>query len=164
MEEEQKFEDEMSAHADKMDAVLNEQSSKILKLRSIASRHDVKVIQDNGGLDLFVPSSMNNDVAGKLSRQVGALDRALQNKFSEYENLSRKDARLYGSQWTSIYNGVISNNKLMYKELFDSVDENKWKKKIGTLKLVDRFRLGRNGFITVQVQILLPIHGEHNMI
>ena len=98
MEEEQKFEDEMSAHADKMDAVLNEQSSKILKLRSIASRHDVKVIQDNGGLDLFVPSSMNNDVAGKLSRQVGALDRALQNKFSEYENLSRKDARLYGSQ------------------------------------------------------------------
>lgn len=26
------------------------------------------------------------------------------------------------------------------------------------LELVDRFRLGRNGFITVQVQILLPIH------
>lgn len=38
------------------------------------------------------------------------------------------------------------------------------KKKIGMLELVDRFRLGRNGFITVQVQILLPIHGEHNMI
>jgi hypothetical protein len=34
---------------------------------------------------------MSNDVAEKLSREVGALDRALQNKFSEYENLSRKD-------------------------------------------------------------------------
>jgi hypothetical protein len=38
------------------------------------------------------------------------------------------------------------------------------KKKIGMLELVDRFRLGRNGFITVQVQILLPIHGKNNMI
>ena len=32
------------------------------------------------------------------------------------------------------------------------------------LELVDRFRLGRNGFITVRVQILLPIHEENNMI
>lgn len=38
------------------------------------------------------------------------------------------------------------------------------KKKIGMLELVDRFRLGRNGFITVQVKILLPIHERNNMI
>jgi hypothetical protein len=70
---------------------------------------------------------MSNDVAEKLSREVGALDRALQNKFSEYENLSRKDIKLYDSNGTSINQGVISNNKEMYKQLFES--ENKTKKK-----------------------------------
>lgn len=101
---------------------------------------------------------MSNDVAEKLSREVGALDRALQNKFSEYENLSRKDIKLYDSNGTSINQGVISNNKEMYKQLFES--ENKTKKKIGTLKLVDRFRLGRNPFITVEVQIFYFVNSS----
>jgi hypothetical protein len=35
----------MFAHSEKIDVVLNEQTSKILKLHSIASRHDVKFIQ-----------------------------------------------------------------------------------------------------------------------
>ena len=50
LEETNKFIEEMSAHSDKMNTVLNEQTSKILKLHSIASRHDVKFIQENGGL------------------------------------------------------------------------------------------------------------------
>lgn len=45
LEESRKFIDEMFAHSEKMDVVLNEQTSKILKLHSIASRHDVKFIQ-----------------------------------------------------------------------------------------------------------------------
>lgn len=137
LEETNKFVEEMSAHSDKMNAVLNEQTGKILKLHSIASRNDVRFIQENGGLELSVPSSMSNDVAEKLSKEVGALDRALQNKFSEYDNLSRKDIRLYNSSGTTIYSGILSNNKLMYKELFESENSNiTKKKKIGTLKLV----------------------------
>ena len=129
LEETNKFIEEMSAHSDKMNTVLNEQTSKILKLHSIASRHDVKFIQENGGLELSVPSSMSNEVAEKLSKEVGSLDRALQNKFSEYDNLSRKDIRLYNSSGTTIYSGILSNNKLMYKELFESQKENIKKKK-----------------------------------
>jgi hypothetical protein len=154
LEENNKFLDEMSSHSDKMNAVLNEQTSKILKLHSIASRNDVRFIQEDGGLELSVPSSMGNDVAEKLSKEVGSLDRALQNKFSEYDNLSRKDIRLYNSSGTTIYSGIYSNNKIMYKELFESRNQditNNKKKKIGTLKLVDRFRLGRYRFITVEV-------------
>lgn len=129
LEENNKFLEEMSAHSDKMNAVLNEQTSKILKLHSIASRNDVQFIQENGGLELSVPSSMSNDVAEKLSKEVGSLDRALQNKFSEYDNLSRKDIRLYNSNGTTIYSSILSNNKLMYKELFESENENITKKK-----------------------------------
>ena len=36
--------------------------------------------------------------AQKLSKEIGALDRSIQNKFSEYRNLSSKDARLYESR------------------------------------------------------------------
>lgn len=93
---------------------------------------------------------MSNDVAEKLSKEVGSLDRALQNKFSEYDNLSRKDIRLYNSNGTTIYSSILSNNKLMYKELFESENENITKKKIGTLKLVDKFSLGRYRIITVE--------------
>jgi hypothetical protein len=132
LEENNKFLDEMSSHSDKMNAVLNEQTSKILKLHSIASRNDVRFIQEDGGLELSVPSSMGNDVAEKLSKEVGSLDRALQNKFSEYDNLSRKDIRLYNSSGTTIYSGIYSNNKIMYKELFESrnqdITNNKKKK------------------------------------
>lgn len=129
LEETHKFIEEMSAHSDKMNTVLDEQTSKILKLHSIASRYDVKFIQENGGLELSVPSSMSNDVAEKLSKEVGSLDRALQNKFSEYDNLSRKDIRLYNSSGTTTYSGVLSNNKVMYKELFESENSNITKKK-----------------------------------
>lgn len=129
LEENRKFIEEMYKHSEKMEAVLEEQTSKILKLRSIASRHDVKFIQENGSLELSVPSSMSDHVADKLSREVGALDRALQNKFSEYDNLSRKDIRLYDSKGTSINKGVITNNKEMYKQLFESENKTTKKKK-----------------------------------
>lgn len=101
VEETRKFNDEMFGHMFKMEDVLNEQSSKILQLSYIGSRNDVKFIQENGGLELSVPSSMTDNLANKLSNEVGALDRSLQNKFSEYENLSRKDVRLYDSRATS---------------------------------------------------------------
>jgi len=126
LEESRKFIDEMFAHSEKMDDVLNEQTSKILKLYSLASRNDVKFIQENGGLELSIPSNMSNEVAEKLSREVGALDRSLHNKFSEYENLSRKDIRLYDSNGTTIHEGVFSNNKLMYKDLFESEKKNRY--------------------------------------
>jgi hypothetical protein len=123
LEQIHRFNNEMSAHSEKMEGVLEEQESKILRLHSIASHHDVKFIQEYGGLELSVPSKMSNELAEKLSKEVGAIDRSLQNKFSEYENLSRKDIRLYDSLSTSVYKEIYSNNKKMYKELFES--ENK---------------------------------------
>ena len=62
---------------------------------------------------------MTDSEAAKLSKQVAAIDRGLQNKFSEYENLSRKEARLHDSTWVSPYIPIWENNKNMYKELFD---------------------------------------------
>lgn len=125
LEENKKFIDEKFRHSEKMDNVLNEQTSKILKLSSIASSNDVKYFQENGGLDLSVPSSMSNELAEKLSKEVGSLDRSLQNKFSEYENLSRKDIRLYNSLGTSTNKEVYYNNKQMYNDLFESENKNK---------------------------------------
>lgn len=98
LEEDRKYHAESHAHATKMDAVLSVQTSKIMELSSLASRNDVKLIQVNGGLELSIPANMTDDLAEKISKSVGALDRGLQNKFSEYENLSRKDVRLYNSQ------------------------------------------------------------------
>ena len=121
----ERFHDDMYAHSDKMGVVLNDQTSKILKLHSIASKNDIQYIQENGGLQLSVPNSMTDDVAEKLSREVGALDRALQNKFSEYNNLSRKDARLYNSNGSSIYNEIHLNNIKLYDDLFKSANKKK---------------------------------------
>lgn len=92
-----KFIDEQFRVGDKMWDVLDEQINKILKLDSIKSQKDVKFYQENGSLELSVPAKMSDTEANKLSKEVGALDRSLQNKFSEYNNLSRKDVRLYDS-------------------------------------------------------------------
>lgn len=92
-----KFIDEQFRVGDKMWDVLDEQSNKILKLGSIKSQKDVKFYQEDGSLELSVPEKMSDTEANKLSKEVGALDRSLQNKFSEYNNLSRKDVRLYDS-------------------------------------------------------------------
>ena len=68
----------------------------------------------------------------------------------------RKIPPMYTNQISHLLTLLGKNKKVTQtKEL---------KKKIGMLELVDRFRLGRNGFITVQVQILLPIRGRNNMI
>ena len=97
--------------------VLDEQINKILKLDSIKSQKDVKFYQENGSLELSVPEKMSDTEANKLSKEVGALDRSLQNKFSEYNNLSRKDVRLYDSMWSSTYKEIWDNNQVMYKVL-----------------------------------------------
>lgn len=91
------FNKEKSKVGDTMWDVLREQSDKVFKLFCIKIDNDVKYYQENGGLELSVPSDMSDAKAEKLSKQVGALDRSIQNKFSEYENLSRKDVRLYES-------------------------------------------------------------------
>ena len=77
--------------------VLSEQSDKILKLHSIKIWKGVEFYEVNRSLDLTVPVNMTDSEADKLSKEVRALDRALQSKFSEYNNLSRKHARLYQS-------------------------------------------------------------------
>lgn len=114
-----KFIDEQFRVGDKMWDVLDEQINKILKLGSIKSQKDVKFYQEDGSLELSVPEKMSDTEANKLSKEVGALDRSLQNKFSEYNNLSRKDVRLYDSMWSSTYKEIWDNNQVMYKELFE---------------------------------------------
>lgn len=97
IEENRKFIEEKFNTSHKMWNVLMEQSEKILKLHSIKSDKDVKFYQENGGLELSVSNNMTDANAEKLSKEVGALDRAIKkkNKFSKYQNLLKKDARLY---------------------------------------------------------------------
>lgn len=100
--------------------VLIEQSEKIFSLNSIKLNKDVKFLQENESLELSVPNSMTDAEAEKLSKEVGALDRALQNKFSEYQNLLRKDARLYDSKIALTCKDLWDDNQKKYKELFET--------------------------------------------
>lgn len=96
-EEDKLFNDEMFRVSEKMYNVLTEQEAKIFKLFDIRRLNNVQFFDEGGNLELSVPAGMTDSAAQNLSNQVGALDRALQNKFSEYNNLSRQDARLYDS-------------------------------------------------------------------
>ena len=62
--------------------VFMEQSEKILKLHSIKSDKDVKFYQENGGLELSVSNNMTDANAEKLSKEVGALNRAKKKKIN----------------------------------------------------------------------------------
>lgn len=104
---------------DKMGDVLEEQKIKIRRLHTMRLWKDVKFYEIDGSLEITVPTSMTDAEAEKLSKEVGALDRSLQNKFSEYRNLSGKDSRLYKSVWTSIHKPVWEGNQERYKELFE---------------------------------------------
>ena len=97
IEENDKFIQESSKIDEKMYNVVCDQEDKIFKLQTLKRVNDIKFIQENGDLELSVPSNMTDSEAAKLSKQVGALDRGLQNKFSEYENLSRKEAIYHDS-------------------------------------------------------------------
>lgn len=96
-EKNNKFLDEKYLVGEKMWDVLNEQTNKILKLHSIRRSNDVKFYEENGSLELTAPIKMTESYAKKVSKEIGVIDRSLQNKFSEYNNLSSKDARLYES-------------------------------------------------------------------
>lgn len=96
-EKNNKFLDEQHRVGGIMWDVLNEQTDKITKLRNIKNSKDVQFYEVDGNLDLSVPATMSDTEANKVSKEVGAIDRSLQNKFSEYNNLSSKDARLYDS-------------------------------------------------------------------
>ena len=47
------------------------------------------------------------------------------NKFSEYQNLLKKDARLYDSQLAPAYNDMCSINQKQYKDLFETEEKKK---------------------------------------
>jgi len=128
IEENRKFIEEKFNTSHKMWNVFMEQSEKIFKLHSIKSDKDVKFYQENGGLELSVSNNMTDANAEKLSKEVGALDRAIQNKFSEYQNLLKKDARLCDSQLAPAYNDMCSINQKQYKDLFETEEKkNKYK-------------------------------------
>lgn len=125
LEENRKFIEQQDKDLGKMFAVLEEQTDKLLKLSNLKTKHDIKLYQENEGLDLSVPKNMTDIEAQKLSKQVGALDRSLQNKFAEYRNLSNKDVRLYDSVWTSVTKGIWENNQKLYRELFEGNEDTK---------------------------------------
>lgn len=103
---------------EKMWNVLSEIDNKISKLLSIKSQRDVKFYQEHGALDISVPSNMTDTEAEKISKEVGALDRSIQNKFSEYRNLSSVDARLYDSVLSNQNKGMLDANIKNYEALF----------------------------------------------
>lgn len=95
--ENKKFLDDEFDLGEKMDNVLMEQEKKIMKLWELKATKNVKFFEENGSLDLTVPANMTDIDAKNLSKEVGALDRSIQNKFSEYRNLSSRDVRLHNS-------------------------------------------------------------------
>ena len=111
----------------KMWNVLDEQSEKLAKLRSIKSDKRVQFLQEDGGLQLDVPSNMTDTEANSLAKQVGALDRALLNKFSEYNNLSGKDVRLYESKSTDLFKERADLKRKEYEDLFENTATSKKK-------------------------------------
>ncbi len=76
-------------------------------------------------MQLDITGDMTDLEAGRLSKQVAALDRALQNKLVEYNNLSRKDVTLYDSFSTCAFKSVGDLNKEKYNDLFDKTNEKK---------------------------------------
>jgi hypothetical protein len=66
---------------------------------------------------------MTDTEVNKLAKQVGALDRGLLNKFSEYNNLSRKDVRLYESNSTDLFKERADLKRKEYEDLFDKANE-----------------------------------------
>jgi cytochrome c oxidase subunit 1 len=118
--------DHMQAQFDtgtKMWNVLDELTEKLGKLMSIKRVNRVQFFQENGGLQLGVPGNMTDTEVNKLAKQVGALDRAILNKFSEYNNLSHRDVRLYESKSTDLFKGRADLRRKEYKELFDKANE-----------------------------------------
>lgn len=96
-EKNRKFIDEEFKVSEKMWDVLSEQTNKILKLHNIRIEKNVEFYEENGSLGITVPQSMTDSEGQNLSKEIGAIDRSLQNKFSEYKNLSNRDVRLYES-------------------------------------------------------------------
>lgn len=117
-EKNNKFIDEEFKVGDKMWDVLSEQTDKIIKLKSMRNWKRVEFYEEDGNLEVTVPMDMTQSESEKLSKEIGAIDRSLQNKFSEYKNLSKKDARLYQSTWSNTYKPIWDNNLEQYEELF----------------------------------------------
>lgn len=101
----------------KMDNVLKELEDSTIKLRNISK--DVKLHEHDGGLQISAPLTMSDSEAQSIARQIGALDRSIQNKFSEYNNLSKKDARLNNSDWTVANKVLWEITQQRYKNVFE---------------------------------------------
>ena len=71
--------------------VLKEQETTIEKLYKIKWDNDLKFYEEDGALSFSVPMTTSPAEADKLSKEVGKLDRGLQNKMLEYKNLCNKD-------------------------------------------------------------------------
>lgn len=96
-EKSHKFIEDKHIVGDKMWNVLKEQGNSISRLREFKTQNGVQFYEQDGSLDITVPTNMSETEGEKIAKKVGAIDRSLQNKFSEYNNLSRKDVRLYES-------------------------------------------------------------------
>lgn len=110
---------------DKMRNVLKEQETTIEKLHNIKWDNDLKFYEEDGALSFSVPMSTSSTDANKLSKEIGKLDRGLQNKMLEYKNLCNKDIAINQSMWTEVNEGISEANKRNYKRLFEQSEKDK---------------------------------------
>lgn len=108
---------------DKMRDVLKEQETTIEKLHKIKWDNDLKFYEEDGALSFSVPMTTSSDDANKLSKEIGKLDRGLQNKMLEYKNLSKKDVAINQSMWTEVNEGISQANQKNYKRLFERTEK-----------------------------------------
>lgn len=110
---------------DKMRSVLKEQETTIEKLYKIKWDNNLKFYEEDGSLSFSAPMTVSDAEANKLSKEVGKLDRGLQNKMLEYKNLCNKDATINESMWSEVNKGIWDANQNSYKRLFEDNEKNK---------------------------------------
>lgn len=74
------------------------------KLRKIITEKDIKIILDDDNLDIEVPASMPDQEASKISKQVLIIDRILNDKIKEYDELAKQDRDINGGKITKTTN------------------------------------------------------------
>lgn len=99
---------------------LKSQADMIKRLRDLKASKDLNYYLDKkGALDIGVPSSLSDEEAGKIAKEVGIIDRILNTKMAEFKELEGKDFVSNGNQVNEAYVPLVRATKERYNDLFD---------------------------------------------
>nr|YP_009681539.1 hypothetical protein [Pseudocercospora fijiensis]QDO71960.1 hypothetical protein [Pseudocercospora fijiensis] len=88
------------------------------RLMRIINQKNIKIFLENDSLNIEVPSSMSDEEASKISKEVLTIDRILNEKISEYDQLAKKDQDINGGKITETTNIYRDACKKFHKSNF----------------------------------------------